>query len=173
MASWGQRTGEVIKKIHTQRPSITFTIEKENKGKFPFLDILIDRNNDKITTSIYRKPTHTGQYLHYISNLPKSTKQAIVTCLQNHANVICSNENYLCKEYQQIASILTANGYPQNIYYQRNTEQLIITQHKRNPTGSAIIPYTPGISEKLRRIGNKYGIITAFRSCSTLRGILT
>ena len=78
-----------LKHLNTQRRSIKFTIEKENKGKLPFLDILIDRNNDKITTSVYRKPTHTGQYLHYTSNHPKSTKQAIVTSLQNRATMIC------------------------------------------------------------------------------------
>ena len=37
-----------LKHLNTQRPSIKFTIEKENKGKLPFLDILIDRHNDKL-----------------------------------------------------------------------------------------------------------------------------
>ena len=36
-----------------------------------------------------------------------------------------------------------------------------------------MVPYAPGISEKLKRIGNKYGIRTAFRSSTTLRSILT
>ena len=87
-----------IKHFNTQRPSITFTIEKENIGKLPFLDILIDRNNDKITTTVYRKPTHTGQYLHYISNHPKNTEQVIVNSVQNRSTVICSNEDDLLKE---------------------------------------------------------------------------
>ena len=39
-----------LKHLNTQRPSITFITEKESKGKLPFLEILIDRNNDKITT---------------------------------------------------------------------------------------------------------------------------
>ena len=156
-----------------QRPSITFTIVKENNGKLPFLDILIDRNNDKITTSVYRKPTHTGQYLHYTSNYPKSTKQAIVTNLQNRANVICTNEDDLHKEYQQIASTLSANGYPQNILTKKHRKTDNHTAQEK-PIGSAIISYAPNISEKLRRIGNTYGIRTAFRSCTTtLRSILT
>ena len=44
-----------LKHLNTKTPSITFTIEKENKGKLPFLDILIDRNKDIITTLVYRK----------------------------------------------------------------------------------------------------------------------
>ena len=65
-----------------------------------------------------------------------------------------------------------ANGYPQNILTKkhRNTDN---PKAQEKPTGSAIIPYAPGISEKLRRIGNKYGIRTAFRSCTALRSILT
>ena len=88
---------EFLKHLNTQRPSIRFTIEKENKGKLPFLDILIDRNNDKITTSVYRKPTHTGQYLYYTSNHPKSPKQVIVTSLKNRTIMTCSNEDDLRK----------------------------------------------------------------------------
>ena len=67
---------------------------------------------------------------------------------------------------------MTANGYPQNILTKkhRNTDNPIAQE---KPTGSAIIPCAPGISEKLRRIGNKYGIRTAFKSCTTLRSILT
>ena len=44
---------------------------------------------------------------------------------------------------------------------------------QEKPTASAIIAYAPGISEKLSRIGNKYGIRRAFRSCTTLRSKLT
>ena len=51
------------------------------------------------------------------------------------------------------------------------TEHILTKEHRKTdnhtaqekPTGSTIIPYAPGISEKLRRIGNKYGIRTAFR----------
>ena len=86
--------------------------------------------------------------------------------------MICSNEDDLRKEYQHIASTLSANGYPQNILTKkhRNTDN---PTAQEKPTGSAIIPYAPGISEKLRRIGNKYCIRTAFRSSTTLRSILT
>ena len=44
-------------------------------------------------------------------------------------------------------------------YYQRNTKIDIPTAQEKR-TGTAIIPYTPGISEKLRRISIKYGIRT-------------
>ena len=67
---------------------------------------------------------------------------------------------------------MAANEYPQNILTKKHIKTDNPTAQEK-PTGSAIIPYAPGISEKLRRIGNKYGIRTAFGSCTTLRNILT
>ena len=106
----------------------------------------------------------------YPAETPNLTaKQAIVTSLQNRATVICSNEDDLRKDYQQIVSTLTAN-------HTEHTNKVKETDNhtaQEKPTGSAIIPYAPGISEKLRRIGNKYGIRTSYRSCTTLRRVLT
>ena len=67
---------------------------------------------------------------------------------------------------------MSANAYPQNILTKkhRNTDN---PTAQEKPTGSAIISYAPGILEKLRRIGNKYGMRTAFRSRTTLGSILT
>ena len=86
-------------------------------------------------------------------------------------NLLPSSSEGLSLERQQIASTLTANGYPQNILTKKHRK---IDNHsaQEKPTETAIIPYAPGISEKLRKIGNKYGIRTAFRSHTTLRSIL-
>ena len=120
-----------LKHLNTQRPAITFTIEKESKEKLQFLDIPIDGNNDKITTLVYIKPTHT--YLHYTFNHPKSTKQAIVTSLQNRANMICLNKDDLRKEYQHTASTLSANGYPQNILTRKHRNTDNPTAQEKHP----------------------------------------
>ena len=133
MASWGQWTGEVLKTSQHTKTIHKVHKWKTNKGKLPFLDILLDRNTDKITTSVSRKPTHTGKYLHYTSYHPKSTKQAIVTSLQNRATVIYSNKDDLRKEYQQETLTLTAIGYPQNILTKKHTKT-IFTQQKKKQT---------------------------------------
>ena len=36
---------------------------KESNGKLAFLYTLLNRNNGKISILVYRKPTHTNQYL--------------------------------------------------------------------------------------------------------------
>ena len=51
--------------LNSKHPNINyFTSEIEIDGKLPFLDMLVDRNGGKITTSVYRKPTFTGLYTH-------------------------------------------------------------------------------------------------------------
>ena len=45
--------------LNRKNPDIQFTKEIEENGKIPFLDCLITRDNNKLQTTIYRKPTHT------------------------------------------------------------------------------------------------------------------
>ena len=62
------------------RVVIRVTIEE---GKF---DTTILREPDcQLTTSVYRKPTHTDQYLAYDSHHPRSVKRGIVKCLYERA----------------------------------------------------------------------------------------
>ena len=53
--------------LNQQEPLIQFTMEREEEGKIPFLDALIERDHNKRTMSVYRKPTYTDRYLHFTS----------------------------------------------------------------------------------------------------------
>ena len=46
-------------------PSIQFTMEKEQDNKLSFLDVLITRAKQGFRSSVYWKPTFTGQYLNF------------------------------------------------------------------------------------------------------------
>ena len=53
--------------LNSQQPTICFTMETEKESKIAFLDTSVSREPDgRLTTSVYRKPTHTDQYLHMI-----------------------------------------------------------------------------------------------------------
>ena len=47
---------------------IRFTMEKENNGELAFLDTILKRNDGIISVLVYKKPTHTNQYLHCSSH---------------------------------------------------------------------------------------------------------
>ena len=52
--------------LNSLRKSIQFTItiEKEQDNHLPFLDVLVTKEGNHMTTSIYRKKMHTDRYLH-------------------------------------------------------------------------------------------------------------
>jgi hypothetical protein len=58
----------------------------------PFLDVLDMKRRLKLTTKAYRKPTHTGRYLHFKSDHPHHEKRGVVHSLINRVKVICQNQ---------------------------------------------------------------------------------
>ena len=61
--------------------SIKFTVEWEQNGSLPFLDTIVHRKPNSFEFSVFRKPTHTGQYLHYLSWHETRVKRAVVYSL--------------------------------------------------------------------------------------------
>ena len=92
--------------------NINFTIELEKDGKLPFLDILIDRNNGGITTSVYRKPTFTGVYTHFHSFLPSIYKFGLLSTILYRYFSICSSFQIFHLEVVDFKKIFLRNGYP-------------------------------------------------------------
>jgi hypothetical protein len=58
------RLQQFFNHIISVRPTIKFTTE------VPFLDVLDMKQGPKQITKVYRKPTHTGRYLHIKPNHP-------------------------------------------------------------------------------------------------------
>ena len=68
-----------LQHLNNQQPSIRLTMETENDYKLTFLDTKVSREPEGcLTTSVYRKPTHTDQYLACDSHHPQSVKRCIV-----------------------------------------------------------------------------------------------
>ena len=66
--------------------NIQFAVEKESAGQLPFLDILLTReDNGSVSTSVYRKATHTNKYLSFQSHHPAAHKRAVVKTLLHRA----------------------------------------------------------------------------------------
>ena len=65
-----------IKNLH---PNLTFTIEKENDGKLPFLDMQLINQACILSSMWYSKPTDTGLILNYHALAPKRYKRSVVS----------------------------------------------------------------------------------------------
>ena len=63
--------------------NIKFTMQEESNREAAFCDTLLGQNNEKISALVYRKPTHTDQYLHYSSYHQTSCKESVVSYLFN------------------------------------------------------------------------------------------
>ena len=159
--------------VNNVTPSIKFTYEVEKNNSLPFLDVLAIRYNGRIDTSVNRKPTHTGQYIHNTSNHPEHTKKGIIRTLQSRAQAICSNEDYLRVETDNIVNDFLRNGYSRRyIYKSLAIKKPPSSVNNEEIKGSLVIPYVRGTSEKIRRIAKKYGLRTAFHSRNTIGKLL-
>ena len=86
-------------------------MEEENNGELVFLHTLLKGNNGEISVLVYRKPTHTVQYLHYSFHHQTSCKESVVSSLFNRAYSIITNKDDLHKENVRIKQMLKENEY--------------------------------------------------------------
>ena len=95
---------EFLHHINSLNSHIRFTVENTREdGSIPFLDTLITPNNDgSLQTKVYRKPTHTNQYLKWDSHHAISNKYSVISSLLHRANDICSSQELLEEEEKHI-----------------------------------------------------------------------
>ena len=94
--------------------SLKFTYEEEQDGAIPFLDTLIMRKPDgSVKLCIYRKKTHTDQYLQFSSHHPLDHKLGVIRTLLDRSDSIVTEVEDKEKEEQNIRQALAACGYPE------------------------------------------------------------
>ena len=75
----------------------------------------MEKKQNKFVTSVYRKPTFTGQYTRWESFGPKKKRNTnLIGILVYQALEICSEEK-LAPELNAIRRILWKNGYPEDV----------------------------------------------------------
>ena len=84
--------------------NIHFTCEEaDENGAIAFLDMLITPDEEgRLNISVYRKATHTDQYLHWDSHHAVNSKYSVVGTLFHRARTICSNPIQLQKEEKHL-----------------------------------------------------------------------
>ena len=97
--------------MNKQHKCLKFTSEAENDNSFSFLDIKITRHNQQFKTSVYRKPTFSGVFMHYESYLDQTYKKSLIDTLLFYC---CSFH----LEVDNLREILKKNSYPSGIIEQ-------------------------------------------------------
>lgn len=88
-------------------------MEIEKNSKIPFLDILLTHEADgSVSTTVYRKATHTDKYLDYESHHPLSHKLSVVSTLLHRIDTHCSTDSARSVENSRVLQALKVNGYP-------------------------------------------------------------
>ena len=93
-----------FKHINSVDPAIRFTVEDNKEdGSIPFLDTIVKPEADgSLSISVYRKPTHTDQYLQWDSHHHLSAKFSVIQTLSHRASTMCSNPELLQKEKEHL-----------------------------------------------------------------------
>ena len=75
--------------------------------------VVIPKNDGSLLTTVYRKPTHTNQYLEWDSHHAISAKYSDISTLFHRANDVCSTKEQLEEEHTHthIQKVLTSCKY--------------------------------------------------------------
>jgi hypothetical protein len=132
-----------LQELNTVHPKLKFTLETETRNKINYLDIIINKQHDKLKFGIYRKPTTTDTIIHNNSCHPNEHKISAINYLINRMNTYQLTpenkalENVIINEIP----IMAINTRPRikNIY----TIQLI---HHKKPIMAQTLGSSPNYS---------------------------
>lgn len=104
--------------------NIKFTKEEMLDNKLPFLDCAIRVGEDRrLQVEVYRKPTHTDQYLLFDSHHPLEQKLGVIRTLQHRAESIPTFPEAREQENNHIKQALKKCGYPNWTFIKTHTKR--------------------------------------------------
>ena len=90
---------------------MNFTIEKSVDNKLPFLNVLVERTDNEVKSTVYRKPTDVGRCLNALSDCPDRYKLSVIKGFFFRAKTLCSDKADMMLEINRAKQILVNNGY--------------------------------------------------------------
>jgi hypothetical protein len=162
--------------LNSIHESIKFTVEHESNNSIAMLDTLINRNpNGSLSFSVYRKSTHTDQYLNFASHQPLEHKLGVIRTLTHRAKTLSSNSASLESEMDHVKKSLSICGYTNWAWSapsSRKRDPKPKKQLDRPPKGSISLPYVRGVSEAINRKIRKAGVTVHTKPSNTIRSMI-
>ena len=137
----------------------------------PSWDTIVKPEADgSLSITVYRKPTHTDQYLQWDSHHHLSAKFSVIQTLSHRASTVCSDPELLQKEKEHLRKALTKCNYPKwaldKVEKRLNKPTRQVNDGGSNNAqtanqgvqskGHIVIPYTQGLCESIKRICGMY-----------------
>ena len=161
--------------------SIKFTYKQEKNGSIPFLDTLIVKKSDgTVKLLVYRKPTHTDQYLNYHFHHPLHQKLgAIRTLFDRKDNIITEDQDKVAEE-QKVEEALKVCGYPECTFEKVKGQMHVVKPKKDSKKredrgqnkGMVVLPYVKGVTERISRALKSYDFAAACSPHNAIRNEL-
>ena len=172
-----QHAESFLAHLNSLSDDLVYTVEHPAiDGTLPFLDILL---HPDLSTSVYRKPTHTDSYTHYSTSAPQSTKDSLIRSLTRRAYDICSPQ-HLQHELDHICTVLLDNGYPLSCitHVMHRTKQSIdlpatSPTHTDKRSVKVFIPYYQHVNKQISSILQRHSVSSACTSNKNLRDLLS
>ena len=113
-------------------------------------DTLTYREHGSTKVTVYRKPTHTDQYLNFHSNHHLQHKRAVVNTLLLRGQTLVSEEIDRVTEIRHVKQALKANNYPDWMITLPNAAPVSrVPEESVKERGIyASVPYIKGTSER-------------------------
>ena len=152
---------------------------------FGYRTLIIRRDDGTVKLCLYRKKTHTDQYLNFKSHHPLQNKLGVVRTLLDRCNNIITEEKDKETEETHIEDALNKCGYPnwtinkiRKSIHQKNSQPSTVRkqQEKRNKEhrmkGMVVLPYIKGTTEAIPRVMTQHQIGMSVKPHRTLRNEL-
>ena len=107
---------DTLSEINNLHPKLRFTVETEQDGELPFLDMKLINLNGHLSSIWYNKPTYTGLIMNYHSLAPKRYKRSVVSGFVHRIFRACSDWKNFHISLERAKKILERNQYPPSFY---------------------------------------------------------
>ena len=150
---------------------IKFTVELEENQTLPFLDTSITIEEDgTVSTKVYRKKTHTNQYLNFNSNHHARQKIGIVSTLMKRVELVSKDQDKE-NEKELVKDAFRSCGYPEWVV-QKDTRKKETKKEEEIHLARVSVPYNKGLSERFAKTMKSYKVDTIHKPTSTIKNVL-